>query len=359
MDGIMIVTVGDMNMYFPNGHERGESFMQLYCYRESGAVLVTHSGGKDAKQIFPPDSEALAEAVSQIVSLLAEQPHYSCDSRPHLNEVYLGDGKYQYAPREALSGILESLREHQAEQELRQEQTPPPNPAGLVQMMPPPKRELRSARLENEDMKYRLDVNGDSVKLYLTFNGEIYDYRFSASHPAYEQAAKELTALLLAIPEASDGVHEVRFSDDTVFQANPERILEILDTLQSGLEAECENVEIRHINQNLGTTMAGAVAYRPQMELMQGMLCGNGMQMMNQNFRAAAPEKKEPPAKPRFFTVVRPDGTWDCACGTKALTSKFCINCGNAKPLPWKCAGCGAENTGKFCTDCGKPRPQV
>ena len=357
MAEIYIVTVGDMNMYHPNGNERGESFLQLYRYRERGAVLVTHSGEKDTKQIIPPESEALAEAVAGIEALLAEHPDCPCDSRPHLNEIYMNDGTYCFAPRAELFGILETLRNHQQEQEVQQAQTPLPNPAGLVQMQPPPKREIRSARLSADDLTYRLNADGDSVKLYIDAGGAIFDYRFSAKHPAYTQAAAKLNALLLGIPEASDGVHEVIYTDGTGLQANPEGMREILDTLQNGLETESENVEIRHIDRNLGTTMAGAVAYRPQNELLQGML--GGQQMMNQIPKAAAPAKTEPPVKPRSFTVVRPDGTWDCACGTKALTSKFCINCGNAKPLPWKCGGCGTENTGKFCTNCGKPHPQV
>ena len=52
---------------------------------------------------------------------------------------------------------------------------------------------------------------------------------------------------------------------------------------------------------------------------------------------------------------------WDCDCGTKCITSKFCPNCG--KPMPvtdsskWDCE-CGKKGiTSKFCPNCGKPRP--
>ena len=52
---------------------------------------------------------------------------------------------------------------------------------------------------------------------------------------------------------------------------------------------------------------------------------------------------------------------WDCECGTKCITSKFCPNCG--KPMPvkdsskWDCE-CGKKGiTSKFCPNCGKPRP--
>ncbi len=51
------------------------------------------------------------------------------------------------------------------------------------------------------------------------------------------------------------------------------------------------------------------------------------------------------------------DGSWDCACGKKGNTGKFCSECGKARPEgAWFCTECGAKNTGKFCSNCGKPR---
>ena len=52
-------------------------------------------------------------------------------------------------------------------------------------------------------------------------------------------------------------------------------------------------------------------------------------------------------------------GGWDCSCGHKGNTGKFCAECGAKKPEPagaWKCI-CGATNTGKFCSECGAKRP--
>ena len=63
-------------------------------------------------------------------------------------------------------------------------------------------------------------------------------------------------------------------------------------------------------------------------------------------------KRPEPPAA----------GTWDCACGAKGLTGKFCPECGAKRPEPpaagtWDCA-CGAKGlTGKFCPECGSKRP--
>ena len=47
------------------------------------------------------------------------------------------------------------------------------------------------------------------------------------------------------------------------------------------------------------------------------------------------------------------DASWLCQCGCRA-ESKFCPECGKAKP--WTCA-CGAQNQGNFCAECGKPKP--
>lgn len=53
-------------------------------------------------------------------------------------------------------------------------------------------------------------------------------------------------------------------------------------------------------------------------------------------------------------------GGWDCSCGHRGNTGKFCAECGAKKPEPagsWKCI-CGATNTGKFCAECGAKKPE-
>lgn len=54
--------------------------------------------------------------------------------------------------------------------------------------------------------------------------------------------------------------------------------------------------------------------------------------------------------------------TWDCSCGQKAITSKFCPECGAKRPeapAAWNCPGCGQTGiTGKFCPECGTKRPE-
>ncbi len=48
---------------------------------------------------------------------------------------------------------------------------------------------------------------------------------------------------------------------------------------------------------------------------------------------------------------------WDCACGTKNITSMFCPNCGSKKKnikTEWDCT-CGTKNiTSMFCPNCGQ-----
>lgn len=56
-------------------------------------------------------------------------------------------------------------------------------------------------------------------------------------------------------------------------------------------------------------------------------------------------------------TQSSPSNAWTCTCG-QANTSKFCSNCGTAKPVEegWTCA-CGTMNKGKFCSECGAKKP--
>ena len=56
-----------------------------------------------------------------------------------------------------------------------------------------------------------------------------------------------------------------------------------------------------------------------------------------------------------------PADTWNCACGEKNITRKFCPECGAKKPEPvigWNCA-CGEQNiTRNFCPECGAKKPE-
>ena len=54
--------------------------------------------------------------------------------------------------------------------------------------------------------------------------------------------------------------------------------------------------------------------------------------------------------------------TWDCACGEKGITRNFCPECGAKRPeapTTWDCA-CGEKGiTAKFCPECGTKRPEI
>lgn len=55
---------------------------------------------------------------------------------------------------------------------------------------------------------------------------------------------------------------------------------------------------------------------------------------------------------------VTQKNSWKCPeCGC-INDSKFCKDCGAAKPQIWKCV-CGADNSGAFCTECGTAKENI
>lgn len=69
------------------------------------------------------------------------------------------------------------------------------------------------------------------------------------------------------------------------------------------------------------------------------------------------------PAPATLSPAVPATEGWDCTCGQKGITSKFCPECGSSKPAPtktWDCPACGARClTGKFCPECGTKCPET
>lgn len=50
--------------------------------------------------------------------------------------------------------------------------------------------------------------------------------------------------------------------------------------------------------------------------------------------------------------------SWDCGCGAKGNTGRFCTQCGSRRPEKgWICGVCKTENTGNFCMECGAKKP--
>lgn len=61
--------------------------------------------------------------------------------------------------------------------------------------------------------------------------------------------------------------------------------------------------------------------------------------------------------------TIDPTSTgWNCECGHKNISTKFCPDCGAKKPEPpdaWICSECGTKDiTSRFCPNCGAKKPE-
>lgn len=121
--------------------------------------------------------------------------------------------------------------------------------------------------------------------------------------------------------------------------------------------AQAEAMKSAASNTATGPMMAFAGM---NMANMAGGMDANSLFAMGQQANNTPPTT--PPATPASSSAPTQDTTsatsWTCSCGT-VNTSKFCSNCGCAKPAPaegWTCS-CGAINQGKFCPECGSKKP--
>ena len=93
-----------------------------------------------------------------------------------------------------------------------------------------------------------------------------------------------------------------------------------------------------------------------------GAMSSSGAGVMTEMMSAMAGMKLAGNMIDKMETTVAASDSWECSCGEKGNTKKFCQNCGKPRPAPtpadtWDCA-CGEKGIkGKFCPECGSPRP--
>lgn len=105
-----------------------------------------------------------------------------------------------------------------------------------------------------------------------------------------------------------------------------------------------------------GGSSSGGGASSDMVNLMMGMKMAG---VMSEKFDSAMAQPSAPVTPPEA-PAPSPNG-WNCACGAKNITSKFCPDCGKPKPAAnagWDCPSCGKKNiTSGFCPECGTARP--
>lgn len=170
-------------------------------------------------------------------------------------------------------------------------------------------------------------AQGEAEALKIKAMAEAEAYRMQAMAEAEEMKAKGYT-----------------YQQETARQVS-------LEAMKNGLVGEGSIVsgggasvlgDIASLGITLGA-MGGVInmtkdALNPMMSAGQGM----GAMMMQQSIPSS-------------------NDTWDCDCGQKGITTKFCPECGKKRPeqpKTWNCPNCGTTNiSSKFCPECGSKKP--
>ncbi|MBQ9941570.1 MAG: SPFH domain-containing protein, partial [Christensenellaceae bacterium] len=77
-------------------------------------------------------------------------------------------------------------------------------------------------------------------------------------------------------------------------------------------------------------------------------------------YNMAGAQQSAPAAAPAAPAAAPAAEGWDCPCGAKGNTGRFCVECGAKKPdapAGWECPSCHAICKGKFCPECGTKKP--
>jgi len=118
----------------------------------------------------------------------------------------------------------------------------------------------------------------------------------------------------------------------------------------SAMQSAAENTSTGPAMAFMGMNMAGQAG---------GMNAGNLFQMGQQQQQQQQQQMQQPVSQPAPAPAATAADTWACSCGHAGNTSKFCAECGAARPVPaegWTCS-CGTVNKGKFCAECGSGKP--
>lgn len=193
-----------------------------------------------------------------------------------------------------------------------------------------------------------MSVEGIQLSRIPTQTGKLSQYMRTALDPVWGESR--------GLEIVNVGISSITYDDDTkkLLQKRNETVIYndpsmretfVQTSIARGIEAAGSNPNgagnaFMGINMGMGAA-SGFMNNSSNMNMQQMQM--QQQQMQQQMQQAAAPAAN----------------SWDCSCGHKGNTGKFCAECGAKKPEPasaWKCI-CGATNTGKFCAECGAKRP--
>lgn len=210
----------------------------------------------------------------------------------------------------------------------------------------------------------RTQGEGEALKIFATAQGEATKISAAAEAEATKLSAQgEAEAILLTgqasaasySAQAMAEAEEMRAKGYTYAQETSRQIG--LEAMQNGLPGTGGggNGSASGLGDTIGSMMGlgvGLGAMGGVVNMTKDML----QPMMNTVAQVGKEEEKVTPLNTNKTTA------WNCSCGKNCITSKFCPECGSAKPIEhnldmWTCA-CGCQNiTSRFCPDCGAPKP--
>ena len=195
-----------------------------------------------------------------------------------------------------------------------------------------------------------MSVDGVQLSRIPTQTGKLSQYMRDALDPVWNECR--------GLEIVNVGISSITYDDDTkkllqkrneaaIFTDPSMREAYVQTAVADGMKAAGSNpngAANAFMAMNMGMNAAGNFMNTASSNNMQQMQMQQQMRQQQMQQAAAAPAA----------------GGWDCSCGHKGNTGKFCAECGAKKPEPagaWKCI-CGATNTGNFCAECGAKRPQ-